>query len=80
MSGCAPGDNIPGHPRVVVHPVDGRGGRRVRVGGQDLGRAYSALDVLEFLRRAGLDPDTVDLHDEDHFDWRGGDPTVWTPL
>ncbi|MDH6544940.1 hypothetical protein M2167_007511 [Streptomyces sp. SPB4] len=67
-----------GGPRIVVHPAVGRGGRRVRVNGQDLGLAYSTRDVLEFLRRAGLDPDTVDLADEDRFDWRGGGPTVWT--
>ncbi|WP_073502874.1 hypothetical protein [Actinacidiphila paucisporea] len=39
--------------------------------------AYSPIDLLEFLRRAGLDPDTVDLTDLDLFEWRGEGPGVW---
>ncbi|MER5871959.1 hypothetical protein [Streptomyces sp. NPDC002044] len=67
-----------GHPapRVTVHPPDHQGRRRVRCDGQDLGRALNPGDVLEFLRRAGLDPDTVRL-DGPLLDWRGGGPSAW---
>ncbi|WP_327286594.1 hypothetical protein [Streptomyces sp. NBC_01205] len=47
--------------RVIVYPPDAEGGRRVRVDGEILGRATGPGDILEFLRRAGLDPDNVDL-------------------
>ncbi|GCD39172.1 hypothetical protein OEIGOIKO_07001 [Streptomyces chrestomyceticus JCM 4735] len=36
-------------------------------------------DLLEFLRRGGLDPDDVDLDDPSLIEWRGGGPGVWTP-
>lgn len=49
----------------------------MRVGEEILGRARSAGELLEFLRRAGLDPDAVDLHDPDLIEWRGGGPGVW---
>ncbi|MET9572670.1 hypothetical protein ACFYNW_37225 [Streptomyces virginiae] len=41
--------------RVIVYPPDAE--RRVRVDGEILGRALGPGDLLEFLRRAGLDPD-----------------------
>ncbi|MEV4191248.1 hypothetical protein [Streptomyces toxytricini] len=65
--------------RVVVYPPDAEGGRRVRAGGEILGRALGPGDVLEFLRRAGLDPDTIRLDDPLLIEWRGGGPTVWSP-
>ena len=40
---------------VIVHPPLGTGGRRVTARGQILGLAHSDADVVEFLRRAGLD-------------------------
>jgi hypothetical protein len=63
-------------PRIVVERVAG-GGRRVRVGAMILGIAYGPGDVIEFLRRAGLDPDEVDLDDPALVDWHGGGPDVW---
>ncbi|MFI0206559.1 hypothetical protein [Streptomyces sp. NPDC016734] len=45
--------------RVVIYPPDSEGGRRVRVDGQILGRAFGPGDLLEFLRRASLDPNDV---------------------
>ncbi|SEN15889.1 hypothetical protein SAMN05216267_100276 [Actinacidiphila rubida] len=63
--------------RVVVEPVVGAG-RRVRVGSEILGVAYSPADVVEFLRRAGLEPDEVRLDDPMVIDWRGGGPDLWT--
>lgn len=62
-------------PRVIVEPIVGRG-RRVRVGAVILGIAYGPADVIEFLRRAGLDE--VDLDDPALIDWHGGGPDVWT--
>ncbi|MGW2634906.1 hypothetical protein ACWC2K_37155 [Streptomyces chattanoogensis] len=39
--------------------------------------AYNPRDLLEFLRRAGLEPDVVDLFDPDLIEWRGGGCDVW---
>jgi hypothetical protein len=63
-------------PRVIVEPVVGAG-RRVRIDSEILGIAYGPPDVLEFLRRAGLDPDTVRLDDPALIDWHGGGPAIW---
>lgn len=65
------------HPPVIVHPPSPTGGRRVTVRGQIAGLAYGVKDLLEFLRRAGLDPDTVVLDDAELIEWRGGGPTEW---
>ncbi|CCB73378.1 MULTISPECIES: hypothetical protein [Streptomycetaceae] len=65
-----------GQPRVVVHPYSG-GGRRVTIDGEPVGVAASPVDVVEFLRRAGLDPDDVALEDASLIEWRGGGPDVW---
>ncbi|MFG2228065.1 hypothetical protein [Streptomyces sp. NPDC048644] len=62
---------------IVVYPPSPTGGRRVRAGGTILGLAYSARDLEEFLRRAGLDPDDLQLDDPGLIDWRGGGPEVW---
>ncbi|MEU9027033.1 hypothetical protein AB0D46_05755 [Streptomyces sp. NPDC048383] len=59
----------------VPTPPDDQGGRRVRVDGPILGRAFGPGDLLEFLRRAGLDPDDVHL-DGGLFEWRGGGPAT----
>ncbi|MFF3431462.1 hypothetical protein [Streptomyces sp. NPDC002602] len=63
--------------RVVVYPPDAEGGRRVRCDGEILGRAFGPEDVLEFLRRAGLDPDDVALTGTGLIEWRGGGPATW---
>ncbi|MDX2709322.1 hypothetical protein PV350_41750 [Streptomyces sp. PA03-6a] len=55
-------------------PPSPGGGRRVRVEGEILGVAYNLRDFLEFVRRAGLDPDMVNVVDEDLIEWRGGGP------
>ncbi|MEU8435492.1 hypothetical protein AB0F18_21790 [Streptomyces sp. NPDC029216] len=65
--------------RVIVYPPDAEGGRRVRVDGEILGRALGPGDLLELLRRAGLDPDDVRLDDALLIEWRGGGPAVWSP-
>ncbi|MFD8072283.1 hypothetical protein ACFV3E_06485 [Streptomyces sp. NPDC059718] len=64
--------------RIVVMPPGDTGGRVVRADDVVLGTAYRMADLLEFLRRAGLDPDGVSVLDPDLFDWRGGGPDVWT--
>ncbi len=63
--------------RVIVHPPSPTGGRRVRVDGEILGLAYSVRDVAEFLRRAGLELDAVEVERSELIDWRGGGPEVW---
>lgn len=61
---------------MVVHPPEG-GGRIVTIRGERVGRAAHVEDLLEFLRRAGLDPDDVALDDPALIAWRGGGPQVW---
>ncbi|MBA0052214.1 hypothetical protein E0L36_15270 [Streptomyces sp. AJS327] len=63
---------------VTVYPPDEQGARRVRADGLILGLAYNVTDVLEFLRRAGLDPTEVDLGGP-LIEWRGGGPETWSP-
>ncbi|WP_411141230.1 hypothetical protein [Streptomyces sp. x-80] len=63
--------------RIVVHPLSRTGGRRVSADGTDLGLAMDKRDLLEFLRRAGLDPDAIDLDDSTLIEWRGGGPDIW---
>ncbi|MGW8779771.1 hypothetical protein ACWGNM_17155 [Streptomyces sp. NPDC055796] len=66
-------------PHVIIYPPDNQGGRRVRCDGEILGRALGPGDLLEFLRRVGLDPDDVRLDDPLLIEWRGGGPDVWSP-
>jgi hypothetical protein len=62
---------------VIVYPPSESGGRRVRIDGEILGVAYNLGDFLEFLRRAGLDPDVVNITDPWLFEWRRAGPNVW---
>ncbi|MCQ4082034.1 hypothetical protein NGB36_15820 [Streptomyces sp. RB6PN25] len=64
------------HPPVVVYPPQD-GARRVTVRGEPVGTAYGLVDLEEFLRLAGLDPDDVALDDPALIEWRGGGPEVW---
>ncbi|WP_329321694.1 hypothetical protein [Streptomyces sp. NBC_01262] len=68
-------DRVP----VVVHEL-ADGGRRVTINGEPVGRATSIADLVEFLRRAGLDEADVILDDPTLIEWRGGGPDVWTEL
>jgi hypothetical protein len=69
---------MPPLPLVVVYPPDEDGGRRVRAGGEILGRAYNLADLVEFMRRAGLDDwDDNDAYTSGLIDWRGGGPDAW---
>ncbi|MFG2895274.1 hypothetical protein [Streptomyces sp. NPDC048248] len=62
--------------RIVVHPPSADGGRRVRVNAAILGVAYGVADLLDFLRRVGLNPEEVPLNDP-RITWRGGGPATW---
>ncbi|MET9959270.1 hypothetical protein ABZ128_09305 [Streptomyces sp. NPDC006326] len=64
-------------PRIVVHPPDATGGRRVHVDAEILGRATSLRDVAEFLRRAGLELEPEEAAVFPLIEWRGGGPDVW---
>lgn len=66
------------HP-VIVYPPDEQGGRRVRVDGTILGRAYSVRDIAAFMQEAGLQSfDEMDVVRSALIEWRGGGPDVWT--
>lgn len=63
---------------VVVFPPAEKGGRRVYVGDEALGIAYSVQDLVGFLQNAGLEGwDDLDVVNWDGIDWRGGGPGVW---
>ncbi|MFD0555294.1 hypothetical protein ACFQ0X_43545 [Streptomyces rectiviolaceus] len=66
-------------PPVVIYPPDEDGGRRVRVDGTILGRAYGVQDVARFMQEAGLQEwDEMDVVRSPLIDWRGGGPDNWT--
>ncbi|WP_405386082.1 hypothetical protein OG596_01000 [Streptomyces sp. NBC_01102] len=68
-------------PPVTVHRLGADGGRRVSVRGSAgtslLGIAYGDRDVVEFLRRAGLDDGDQLLDDPAWVRWLGGRPHEW---
>ncbi|MCB5164475.1 hypothetical protein LG634_06445 [Streptomyces bambusae] len=64
--------------RLVIHPPDENGWRRVRYDGVAIGVAYKPSDVVAFLEAAGMqDPETFDLTDPALVEWRGGGPETW---
>ncbi|MEV5677283.1 hypothetical protein [Streptomyces sp. NPDC052179] len=64
--------------RVIVSPPSPSGGRRVRIDGTILGLAHNLRDVVEFLRRAGLEGlDEVEVAQSPMVEWRGGGPDAW---
>ncbi|MFF3329573.1 Yip1 family protein [Streptomyces sp. NPDC002888] len=63
-------------PWVVVEPPDSRGLRRVVVGGETVGRAWSLGELRKILGRHGY-PEDLDLQDPASVCWRGGDSRAW---
>ncbi|KIZ16811.1 hypothetical protein [Streptomyces natalensis] len=63
-----------GRAPIVVHQLSATGGRRVVARGQILGLAYSDADLVEFLRRAGVEEPERILDDDAWVEWRGGRP------
>jgi hypothetical protein len=63
---------------IVIYPSAADGGRRVRVNDRFVGMAYGVLDIVEFLRLAGMDDvDDVWVRQSDLIEWRSGGPDVW---
>lgn len=62
---------------VIVQPPSPDGGRRVAIRGEYAGIAYHLLDVVEFLRRAGLPESDTTLDDPGLIEWRGGGLEAW---
>ncbi|MFJ8153990.1 hypothetical protein [Streptomyces sp. NPDC094468] len=62
---------------IVVQPPSPSGGRRVRVDGEILGLAHGLRDLVEFLRRAGLEIEPEDLADSPLIDWKGVGADRW---
>ncbi|MFD6432580.1 hypothetical protein [Streptomyces venezuelae] len=64
---------------VIVSPPSPTGGRRVRVDGEILGLAHGVNDIVEFLRRAGIEEADAHMVETSMFiDWKGGGPEVWS--
>ncbi|WP_406202852.1 MULTISPECIES: Yip1 family protein [unclassified Streptomyces] len=63
-------------PWVVVESPDSRGLRRVTVGGETVGSAWSLGELRKILGRLGF-PADVDLEDRSLICWRGGDSGTW---
>ncbi|MEW2418043.1 hypothetical protein AB0953_30665 [Streptomyces sp. NPDC046866] len=68
---------MPPRPPVIVYPPSPTGGRRVRVDGQILGLAHSLTDIVDLLRRAGLELSEYEAARSALIEWRGGGPYVW---
>lgn len=64
---------------MTVSPPSPSGGRRVRVDGEILGLAHDVRDLVEFLRRAGLDVDPGEVAASPLIDWHGIGPEYWGP-
>ncbi|GHH08357.1 hypothetical protein Srubr_58250 [Streptomyces rubradiris] len=62
---------------IIVHLPSPTGGRRVRVDGEILGLAHNVRDLVEFLRRAGLEIEPEEVADSPLIDWRGVGPDRW---
>jgi hypothetical protein len=63
-------------PWVVVESPDSRGLRRVTVGSETVGSAWSLGELRKILGRLGF-PEDVDLEDRALICWRGGDSGTW---
>ncbi|MFF9488347.1 hypothetical protein [Streptomyces sp. NPDC014676] len=63
-------------PWAVVEPPDSRGLRRVTIGGETVGSAWSPDELRKVLGRFGY-PENVDLEDPSSIFWRGGDSGTW---
>ncbi|WP_328869591.1 hypothetical protein OHT76_05425 [Streptomyces sp. NBC_00287] len=63
---------------IVIYPPGEDGGRRVRVHDRFVGMAYGLLDIVEFLRLAGLeDVEEEWVRQSGVVEWRGGGPDMW---
>ncbi|PKW12073.1 hypothetical protein SAMN05428944_0686 [Streptomyces sp. 1222.5] len=64
--------------QVTVFPPAEDGGRRVRIGRSFAGMAYTLIDIVEFLRAAGLeDVEPADVTNAEWIEWRGAGPETW---
>ncbi|WP_406099827.1 hypothetical protein [Streptomyces sp. NBC_01013] len=63
-------------PWVIVEPPDSRGLRRVTIGGETVGMAWSRAELRRILDRRGY-PEHMDLDDPASVCWRGGDSRTW---
>lgn len=60
---------------IVIYPPASDGGRRVRVYDHFVGMAYGILDIVEFLRLAGLENVDDDwVRQSELIEWRGPGP------
>ncbi|MFF3159456.1 hypothetical protein [Streptomyces sp. NPDC057910] len=66
---------MPNTALIVVHRIQGEGGRRVTIRGQSQGTAYTDADLIEILRIAHVpDPEDVVSGSSPLLEWRDGPP------
>ncbi|MEU0847132.1 hypothetical protein ABZ387_04095 [Streptomyces flaveolus] len=63
-------------PWIIVEPPDSRGLRRVTIGGETVGSAWSPAGLRKILARRGC-AENVDWDDPASICWRGGDSRTW---
>lgn len=63
-------------PWAIVEPPDSRGLRRITIGGQTVGSAWSRAELAKILRRHGY-AENMDLDDPASIYWREGDSRSW---
>ncbi|MGW5132883.1 hypothetical protein [Streptomyces sp. NPDC004135] len=65
---------------VTIYPPGEDGGRRVRIDGAIVGRAFSVRNVARFMQEAGLQElDEMDVVRTGLIEWWGGAPEDWEP-
>ncbi|MDJ0380307.1 hypothetical protein [Streptomyces sp. G-G2] len=65
-------------PRLVVHPPDENGWRRIRYDDVAIGVAHRPSDIAVLLEAAGLEnAESLDLADPELVEWRGAGPESW---
>jgi hypothetical protein len=63
---------------IVIYPPASDGGRRVRLDDRFVGMAYGLLDIVEFLRLAGLEHVDEDwVRQSGLIEWRGPGAGEW---
>ena len=63
---------------IIVHPPSASGERLVCMRSEVICLAHSYDEVVQSLRRAGLETGEGDAADASRIEWRGGGADTWT--